>query len=136
MIHEQALLAVTGELTLGLGDSEEVLKSPGRLRKHYSPKAKLIMLSWRDDHDLRQQIAICQSSFPTCHIITHTRIPSAEGFGGVSVIPHDAEAFGRALYAELHACDEAGAELIVVEALPESAEWGAIADRLKRATAP
>src|SRR6266576_2331317 len=34
MIGEQALLAVTGELTLGFGDSEEILKSPGQLQKH------------------------------------------------------------------------------------------------------
>jgi L-threonylcarbamoyladenylate synthase len=53
----------------------------------------------------------------------------------VSVIPHDAEAFARALYGELHRCDETGAELIVVEAPPETAEWRAISDRLKRAAA-
>ncbi len=67
------------------------------------------------------------------HVIAHTHIPSDEGLGRVSVIPHDAEAFARALYAELHACDEAGAELIVVEALPTTVEWRAIADRLNRA---
>ena len=53
----------------------------------------------------------------------------------MSVIPHDAAAFGRAIYAELHRCDEGGAELIVVEALPDTAEWRAIADRLARAAA-
>lgn len=53
----------------------------------------------------------------------------------VSVIPHDAEAFARAIYAELHRCDEAGAELIVVEAPPESPEWSGITDRLRRAAA-
>jgi L-threonylcarbamoyladenylate synthase len=52
----------------------------------------------------------------------------------VSVIPHDAEAFARALYGELHRCDEAGAGAIVVEAPPESAEWAGIADRLRRAS--
>jgi L-threonylcarbamoyladenylate synthase len=53
----------------------------------------------------------------------------------VSEIPHDAEEFARAIYAELHLCDEAGAERIIVEALPETDEWEAIADRLKRARA-
>ncbi len=55
--------------------------------------------------------------------------------GRVSVIPHDAEAFARAIYAELHHCDEAGAELIVVEELPRNSEWRGIADRLQRAAA-
>jgi L-threonylcarbamoyladenylate synthase len=44
-------------------------------------------------------------------------------------------AFARAIYAELHQCDESGAELIVVEALPDAPEWRAIADRLRRAAA-
>jgi L-threonylcarbamoyladenylate synthase len=51
----------------------------------------------------------------------------------VAVIPHDAEAFARALYAELHQCDEAGAKLIVVETPPSGEEWRAITDRLTRA---
>ena len=67
-----------------------------------------------------------------CHIIAHTHIPSGAGFGRVSVIPHDPEAFARAIYAELHQCDEEGAELIVVEAPPETSEWRAIAVRYRR----
>jgi L-threonylcarbamoyladenylate synthase len=53
----------------------------------------------------------------------------------VSVIPRSPPAFARAIYAELHRCDEAGAEWIVVEALPEGNEWAALADRLRRAAA-
>ena len=68
-------------------------------------------------------------------VLAHTRIPTGAGFGGVSVIPRDAAAFARAIYAELHECDEAGAELIVVEALPGGPEWRAVADRLRRAAA-
>jgi L-threonylcarbamoyladenylate synthase len=135
MIHEPALLAVTGELALGTSADPEVLKSPGQLPKHYAPKAKLVALSWKDEADLRLQSSMFKVQSSQIHIIAHTRIPSGEGFARVSVIPHDAEAFARAIYAELHQCDEAGAELIVVEALPESSEWFAIADRLKRAAA-
>ena len=81
------------------------------------------------------QLSTLNSQPSTCHVIAHTHIPSAEHFARVSVIPHDAEAFARAIYAELHRCDEAGAELIVVEAPPDSPEWSGIADRLRRAAA-
>ena len=135
MIHEQALLAVTGELAVGASESAEVLRSPGLLRKHYSPKAKLVLWSWRDEAELRMRSAECGVRSAKVHVVAHTRIPSGEGFGRVSVIPHDATAFARAIYAELHQCDEAGAELIVVEAPPEAPEWRAIADRLRRAAA-
>lgn len=143
MIHAESLLAVTGELTLGFGESEEVLRSPGLLKKHYSPKAMLVVLSWSDETDLEFQISniISENSklktqnlgLSSIHIIAHTQIPLGGKFARVSVIPHDAEAFARAFYAELHQCDEAGAGLIVVETLPRGASWRGIADRLERA---
>jgi L-threonylcarbamoyladenylate synthase len=135
MIHEQALLAVTRELAVGASQSRDVLKSPGLLRKHYSPKAKLVVWSWGDEAELRMRSAECGVRSSGVHVVAHTRIPSGAGLGRVSVIPHDATAFARAIYAELHECDEAGAELIVVEALPDAPEWRAIADRLRRAAA-
>jgi L-threonylcarbamoyladenylate synthase len=135
MIHEQALLAVTGELAVGASESPEVLKSPGLLRKHYSPKAKLVVWAWANEAEITRRSAECGVRSSKVHVVAHTRIPSGAGFGRVSVIPRDATAFARAIYAELHQCDEAGAGLIVVEALPEAPEWRAIADRLRRAAA-
>jgi L-threonylcarbamoyladenylate synthase len=105
------------------------------LKKHYSPKAKLMVLTWRDDADLSSQLSTFNLQPSTCFILAHARIPSGENFAGVSVIPHDAEAFARAIYAELHGCDEAGAQFVVVEAPPETPEWSGIADRLRRASA-
>jgi len=136
MIHDQSLLAVAGELAGSEAGGETVLKSPGQLARHYSPRARLLVLAWANDLELRRRVAEFPVPPAQVHVIAHTRIPSGEGFGRVSVIPHDAEAFGRALYAELHACDEAGAKWIVVEAPPEKSEWRAIADRLKRAATP
>jgi L-threonylcarbamoyladenylate synthase len=137
MIHEQALLAVIGEVRTVKCEvrDAETLRSPGLLRKHYAPKAKLVILSWGNDRDLRSHLSPLTSHLSRCHIIAHSRIPSAESFGRVSVLPHDPEGFARAIYAELHQCDETGAELIVVEALPAAPEWSGIADRLKRAAA-
>ncbi len=135
MIHEEALMAVTKELAVSSGGGEAILKSPGQLHKHYAPKAKLILLNWRDETDLNNQLSTINYQAPTRHVIAHTHIPSHTGFARVSVVPHDAEAFARALYAELHHCDELGAELIIVEAPPDTSEWRAIADRLKRASA-
>ncbi|MGH7968374.1 MAG: L-threonylcarbamoyladenylate synthase, partial [Limisphaerales bacterium] len=135
MIHEQALVSVTGTLVRTAEHESEVLKSPGLLRKHYAPRARLVLCSWANDQALRKftsEIGVPDTA--TC-VIAHTRIPAPGNFASVSVIPHDAEAFARAIYAELHRCDEAGAELIVMEALPGTAEWQAIADRLARAAA-
>ena len=138
MIHEESLLAVAGEVQgpkSKVQGPRSVLRSPGLLEKHYSPKAKLIVLNWHDDADLHHQLSIFNLQPSTSHIIAHTHIPSVEGFARVSVIPHDAEVFARAIYAELHRCDEMGAKLIIVEAPPTLPEWSGIADRLRRAAA-
>lgn len=136
MIHENALLAVIPNLVIGarrVGGDEGILRSPGLLQRHYAPKARLLTAVWKDDVSLKVQLATRNVILAKCHVIAHTHIPSQAGLGRVSVIPHDAEAFARAIYAELHRCDELGAESIVVETPPDTIEWRAINDRLNRA---
>ena len=94
-----------------------------------------MVLKWRSESELRVHLGGLSVPPDQCQIIAHTCIPAGLGMSNVSVIPHDAEAFARALYGELHRCDAAGAALIVVEALPETPEWSGIADRLRRAAA-
>jgi L-threonylcarbamoyladenylate synthase len=133
MIHEEALLAVTRRLALGASEGGGRLKSPGQLPKHYAPRARLAVWRWRDEEELRARSAECGAPVGKIHVISHTRIPSAKGFGRVSVLGREPAAFARAIYAELHRCDDAGAEWIVVEAPPEGSQWSAVADRLRRA---
>jgi L-threonylcarbamoyladenylate synthase len=135
MIHQRAIVAVTGELAAEPVAGEAILKSPGLLRKHYSPRARLILRTWSTGAELRALVEHLGAPAAKTHIIAHTHIPSPEDFGSVNVIPHDAEAFARAIYMQLHECDEAGAELIIVEALPETDEWRGLSDRLNRAAA-
>ena len=136
MIHAEALLAVLGASGLQVGgSSEKVLRSPGLLKKHYSPKAKLLITTWVDDADLNAQIGAHGVTPARVFVITHNRVPSINGLGGISVIPHDPVAFARALYAELHQCDAHNAGLIIVEKPPQTDAWRGIADRLARAAA-
>jgi len=133
MIHAQSLFAAAGAVSLKTSSAAGPLRSPGLLRKHYSPKARLLVLSWTDEADLKLQISNLKAELRRCHVVAHTRIPLGLDPAQVSVIPHDPAAFARALYAELHRCDEAGAEWIVVEAVPDAPEWEGIRDRLQRA---
>ncbi len=139
MIHLGSLRALLGDRGVQDGGGEapaasrEQPRSPGLLWKHYSPKARLVIRSWKDEAELNSQISALESPRERVHIIAHTLIPTGQGFGRVSVLPRDAEAFARSIYAELHRCDDVGAAVIVVEALPTGAEWQGIADRLRRA---
>jgi L-threonylcarbamoyladenylate synthase len=134
MVHKEALVAVTGALA-GAERLGGVLKSPGLLRTHYAPRARLVVWSWHDEAELCRRTSGSGVPIAAIHVIAHTCIPSRESFGRIAVIPHDAEAFARSIYAELHRCDQTGAELIIVEAVPETDEWAAISDRLNRASA-
>jgi L-threonylcarbamoyladenylate synthase len=135
MVLAPALVAVLGELASGPGTPDGPLRSPGQLQRHYAPRTRLLVLRWADEADLKRQLEVRGIAPAGTHVAASMQIPSPAGFAGVSVIPHDAEAFARALYAELHRCDESGATCIVVEAVPDAPEWGAVADRLRRAGA-
>lgn len=133
------------QISAALGVSEEgdvvdvpsatTLKSPGMLEKHYSPRARLVILDWKDQADFEKKLAELQLHKAGVHVLAHDRIPQLGSLGKVCVIPQDAEAYARALYAELHRSDMEGAETILVEAVPESGEWAGIRDRLKRGAA-
>jgi L-threonylcarbamoyladenylate synthase len=139
MVSAESLRAALGEEGLGTaapdwpGGAESIARSPGLPRRHYSPKARLVVLSWRDEADLERQVKGLGFAAGKTHIVAHSRVPSRGGFGRVAALPREAEGYGRALYAELHQCDEAEAGLIVVEAPPAEERWRAIADRLRRA---
>ena len=136
MIHAESLAAAGLPIAeCQLPNEAKALKSPGMLKKHYAPKATLLVLKWQNDTELQSQIGNRQLAIGNVQVIAHTNIPAGFPAANVSVIPHDAEAFARALYAELHRCDAAGAETIVVEAPPDLPAWSGIADRLRRAAA-
>lgn len=111
------------------------LRSPGMLEKHYSPRARLVVWRWSDDLDLARQLRGAGVDPSDAWILTHTRLPTFGRYPHAMMIPAEPEAFARALYAELHRCDEGGARMIVVEAVPEGSAWDGISDRLRRAGA-
>lgn len=132
MIHEESLAAALQRPVLA-GAADGPLRSPGLLPKHYSPKARVLVMSWHSDEELRRLIRAQCIDPGRSAVIAHQQLPAPDGWGGVHVIPHDAEAYARALYAEWHRCDDAGYEWIVMEAVPDAPEWRGIADRLRRA---
>ena len=138
MIDRESIGTVLGEPVLESrteGPAVQI-KSPGLLEKHYAPKARLLILSWNDEAELASKLGELGIDSKSAHILAHAVVPSGSNFHGVSVIPHDPEAYARALYAELHRADQGGVMVIIAEAVPDEPRWQAIADRLGRASAP
>jgi L-threonylcarbamoyladenylate synthase len=144
MIHEASLIAALGSTArpnVRKGRVEPrppagILRSPGMLAKHYAPRARLRLLSWHEPEELEQELRRLGISLEGCHVLAHTPGPQPAALAGVCVMPRQARAYARALYTELHRCDAAGAEWIVVEEPPPGPAWRGIADRLTRAASP
>jgi len=134
MIHEESLAAALGEEVMR-GSKGAHLRSPGLLPKHYSPRAKVAVLSWESNEELLRRAAHAGIDPARAVVIAYGCLPASAKWASVNLIPHDAEAYARALYAEWHRCDEEGARWIVMEAVPNTPEWRGIADRLRRAAA-
>jgi L-threonylcarbamoyladenylate synthase len=138
MISAAALETIIGPLAVAAPQPVAgplPVRSPGQLARHYAPRARLLVGRWRDDPGLRAWLAQQGAAAAETCVVAHTVLPQPGGYLRVGFIPHDAEAFARALYAELHACDAAGARWIAVEAPPDTPEWLGITDRLARASA-
>ena len=131
-VHIEEILG--RKVTTGAANSEH-LRSPGLLQRHYSPRARLMITSWKDEAELNAIVRTAGMIPEDVHLITYERIPQANPFGRVAIIPHDEDAYARAIYAELHRSDDLGARLIIVERPPSGAGWEGIHDRLKRASA-
>ncbi|MCX7590061.1 MAG: hypothetical protein N2255_00375, partial [Kiritimatiellae bacterium] len=134
---ESAIGAVLGKKVVDApsGDVGGPLRSPGRLARHYAPRARVLVWEWDDDATLLDLIDRHNLALAACHVITHLRPPNTPGLGNVRVLPREAKAYARSLYTAMHECDEAGAAFIIVRSPPDSPEWKAINDRLRRASA-
>ncbi len=123
LISVPMLEEVCGRVEIGAKD-DGVVRSPGQMAKHYSPRTPVVLA---EDADA-----------------VHGELRAA-GFRVISVgfdlfydyefISDDPEEYAADLYAILHNLDDGRYDRIVVEMPPDTPEWAAVRDRLTRAAA-
>ena len=100
----------------------------GGLERHYAPRTPACLVpSHALDREIVQgknKVAVLAFSRPDERVDFWLRMP------------RDPQAYAQRLYAALRELDSAGCERILVEAPPESPEWSAVRDRLRRACGP
>lgn len=106
----------------GIVDDEAARHSPGQDAIHYAPRARLVLGT------RTEALAV-----PGAALVLRGRGEPARP--DAIVLPDDAAGYGAALFATLHALDDAGASVIAVESPPDDEAWLAVADRLRRAAA-
>jgi L-threonylcarbamoyladenylate synthase len=114
----------------GVTAEGEDARSPGRDARHYAPRASLALVPTDEVAALRERLT--RSGLRVGAVLRHASLGDRENVL-VEVLPEDAAAFAARLFASLHRLDEAGCDRIVVESVPQTPEWAAVADRLRRA---
>ncbi len=107
-------------------------RAPGTLDKHYAPQTPLLLM----EADLVVELArsLMKQGKRVAVLARTTLRPVIERLVWVAA-PADAAGYAHDLYANLRELDHAGCDAILVEQLPEVAEWFALRDRLNRAAA-
>ncbi|OJF15046.1 L-threonylcarbamoyladenylate synthase [Couchioplanes caeruleus] len=140
---ESTVLDVTGEVprllrpgALGLREIREVAgtialpddvadgaarPSPGMSRRHYAPRAKVVLVDVVNPADLDASVGAL--TYETADV------PGAE------TLSADPREYAADLYAALHRLDDAGVTTILVKTPPPTEDWLAVRDRLSRAAA-
>jgi L-threonylcarbamoyladenylate synthase len=104
----------------------------GSLAAHYAPQTPMRLVA---SERLLDFLNIQRHKGDRCGVIAHNQPPQAGMPHVWRLLAADPVAYAHDVYAALREMDHAGVALIVVEALPETAEWAAVANRLRRAVA-
>ena len=110
----------------GAPDDETPQISPGQMKKHYAPRARVRLFSHLTDAHFHA-VALGDGKKLGVIALEPTTLKARE-----IVLPNQPAGYARALYAALHEMDEAQVELILIEEPPDVAAWNAVRDRLSR----
>lgn len=132
-VSRQALERVAGPVALpgAAPDGTAPRPSPGMVERHYAPLARLHRFAPGDRAAVWQRIAAAVRAGERVGLMAFD--PEGAAASCNIPMPRDAAGYARALYAALHALDEAECTVAWVEAIPAGGNWDAIADRLRRA---
>jgi L-threonylcarbamoyladenylate synthase len=104
----------------------------GSLESHYAPQTRLYLL---DADPLLNYLNVVRHRGGRCGVIAHDLPKMAAQPHEWRMLPADPDGYAREIYAVLRELDGLALDAIVVESLPSTSGWAAVADRLRRAAA-
>jgi L-threonylcarbamoyladenylate synthase len=132
-----ALRAVLPDLQVRIEEVsvEDARASPGMSRRHYAPRARLLVVrSWEAARRRADGLAADGACVAlVVHEARTTFVPGRRVL--LRTLPHDPARYAHALYGTLHDLDDERVDVIVVQEVPGDEAWWAVADRLRRGAA-
>lgn len=126
--HLEAVLGRLPEIETAQGAP----RVSGSLAAHYAPQTPMRLVA---GERLLEVLNAHRHRGGRCAVLAHSQPPQADMPHLWRLLPADPVGYAHELYAALRDLDQAGVDLIAVEALPETPAWAAVADRLRRAAA-
>jgi len=127
LISAGAIAEVTGLPVKEQASANAGVRTAGQDLSHYAPLTRTVLVrrkdpqGWPDTGALR--VGFLGFQAPAVEVELDIRLPGTP------------DAAARRLYAELHRLDQAGLDLILLEAPPPTPAWRGISDRMQRAAA-
>lgn len=122
-----ALAEVIGREILPAG--ADAPRAPGRLAAHYAPRTAMVLV---DAGGLEEAVRSHLRSGRRVAVFARQPAPPLAGVIPARA-PHSAAAYARVMYRALRELDETGADVLLVEQVPDEPAWLAVRDRLARA---
>jgi len=124
-VSQEAIEAVIG--VVERGGEINTASSPGLRHKHYQPQGMALYLvdkvalaaRWQED-----VAVICMAS---------TAVNLGERVAPLATMSEDSDAYAAMLYASFYRMEQSGANVLLIEKVPDLPDWEAIQDRLSRA---
>jgi L-threonylcarbamoyladenylate synthase len=134
MISRAQIAGVIGEVrsARGRASGAESRPSPGMLDRHYSPRARLIVVE--DASEGALNAAVARESMSGARVAVLARSNYQSQTAAITRMADSPEHYARQLYATLHRLDADGFDAVIVQPVPPGEEWDGLRDRLKRAS--
>lgn len=112
-------MASVGDATSATESATEAHRAPGQHKKHYSPRTRVFLV----------ERARLPAQGTGAYLFLHNEAAASYALQ----MPQHPELYAAQLYALLHELDSKNFDWIAVELPPQTPEWAAIRDRLRRA---
>lgn len=126
-IGQAAIAEVIGHEPVAAGG--DAPRAPGRLATHYAPRTEMVLVA---SAGLTEAVRTVAQSGRRVAVFSRQPAPRHPSVIALRA-PDSAAHYAQVLYGALRELDEAGANLLLVEAVPALPEWLAVRDRLARA---
>ena len=130
-ITKEMLSEVIGPVERAASD-QELRRSPGTRHRHYSPRARVILIE-EGSAELLERICREHLKEGGVGFIGHTRLVIDDASFNSIQLGECARDYAYAIYAALREVDKKNLGVVVVEGISDAGEGGAVMDRLRRA---